>query len=462
MRGNVYRGARRPTMKEVARVAGVSLATVSRVVNGTGDVRAGSGRARPTTPCSMLGYRRDLTASTLRRADRQSASIGLIIEDVSNPFFSAVHRGVEDVARPHGVLTFVGSSDEQPERERELAEAFGARGVDGLVIVPCAPDQSYLMRDHQRRHRAGVRRPPAALHARRRRGRRDNVGGARARRRAPARRRPPPDRVPRRPAGRLHRAASARPATARRSAAGSPDPDSSAPSCSTASSPYAADARAAAGRRPADGALHRPEPDHDRRDPRAARARPASARSRWSASTTSRSATSSIRASPSSPRTRTRSAATPASCCSRREADAAPRGRPDAADRARLGRNSSPSLSRGGRHGPVRSCPVTAKRPTMKDVAAVAGVSLSTVSRVVNGSPPVAPELAEKVEPRGRDARLPAQPRRRHAAPRERALALARADLRRRRQPVLRRHPPRRRGGRAHARRGHVRGQLGQ
>ena len=135
-------------MKEVARVADVSLATVSRVINGTGEVRPDLAE-RVHDAVKLLGYRRDLTASTLRRADRQSASIGLIIEDVSNPFFSAVHRGVEDVARPHGVLTFVGSSDEKPARERELAEAFGARGVDGLVIVPCASDQSYLMRDHQ-------------------------------------------------------------------------------------------------------------------------------------------------------------------------------------------------------------------------------------------------------------------------------------------------------------------------
>ena len=119
---------------------------MSRVVNGTGEVRADLAE-RVHEAVKLLGYRRDLTASTLRRADRQSASIGLIIEDVSNPFFSAVHRGVEDVARPRGVLTFVGSSDEQPERERELAETFGARGVDGLVIVPCAADQSYLMRD---------------------------------------------------------------------------------------------------------------------------------------------------------------------------------------------------------------------------------------------------------------------------------------------------------------------------
>ena len=164
-------------MKEVARVAGVSLATVSRVVNGTGEVREDLA-VRVNEAVRMLGYRRDLTASTLRRADRQSASIGLIIEDVSNPFFSAVHRGVEDVARPRGVLTFVGSSDEQPERERELAETFGARGVDGLVIVPCAPDQSYLMRDRD----AGtalvfVDRPPRFIpgHA----VVSDNLGGAR-------------------------------------------------------------------------------------------------------------------------------------------------------------------------------------------------------------------------------------------------------------------------------------------
>src|SRR5215216_742402 len=70
---------RRPTMKEVARTAGVSLATVSRVVNGTGDVRPDL-VDRVNDAVRMLGYRRDLTASTLRRADRQSASIGLIIE----------------------------------------------------------------------------------------------------------------------------------------------------------------------------------------------------------------------------------------------------------------------------------------------------------------------------------------------------------------------------------------------
>src|SRR3954466_1245133 len=165
-------------MKEVARVAGVSLATVSRVLSGTGEVRADLAE-RVQEAVRMLGYRRDLTASTLRRADRSSASIGLIIEDVSNPFFSSVHRGVEDVARPRGVLTFVGSSDEIPERERELAETFGARGVDGLVIVPCTRDQSYLARERETgTAMVFIDRPPRFIDADAVVS--DNAGGARA------------------------------------------------------------------------------------------------------------------------------------------------------------------------------------------------------------------------------------------------------------------------------------------
>jgi LacI family transcriptional regulator len=140
------RRTKRPTMKDVAALAGVSLATVSRVVNGNAAVDAQlAGRVEHAV--KLLGYRRDALASTLRRSDRVSASVGLIFEDVANPFFSAVHRGVEDVARARGVLTFAGSSDDDPARERHLAEEFSARGVDGLLVVPASEDQSYLLRD---------------------------------------------------------------------------------------------------------------------------------------------------------------------------------------------------------------------------------------------------------------------------------------------------------------------------
>jgi len=116
------------------------------VVNGGPTVRADLAE-RVQRAVDLLGYRHNLTASALRRADGLSASIGLIFEDVANPFFSAVHRGIEEVARERGVLTLAGSSDDEPGRERQLAEAFGARGVDGLVIVPTASDHGYLRRD---------------------------------------------------------------------------------------------------------------------------------------------------------------------------------------------------------------------------------------------------------------------------------------------------------------------------
>ena len=110
-------------MKEVAALAGVSLSTVSRVVNDDPAVRADLAE-RVRRAVGSLGYRHNATASALRRNDGLSASIGLIVEDVGNPFFSAVHRGIEEVARERGVLTFAGSSDELDD-----ARAAARRGV---------------------------------------------------------------------------------------------------------------------------------------------------------------------------------------------------------------------------------------------------------------------------------------------------------------------------------------------
>jgi LacI family transcriptional regulator len=152
-------------MKEVATLAGVSLATVSRVVNDDGKVRPDLAE-KVREAVALLGYRRDLTATNLRRADRHSASLGLVFDDVANPFHAALLRGVETVARTRGVLPLVGSSDEDPARERELAEAFLARRVDGLIVVPAGPDHSYLRAERD----AGVAlvfvdRPPAFIDA---------------------------------------------------------------------------------------------------------------------------------------------------------------------------------------------------------------------------------------------------------------------------------------------------------
>jgi LacI family transcriptional regulator len=164
-------------MKDVASLAGVSIATVSRALNGDPTVRDDR-LQRVLEAVRLLGYERDDVASALRRTDRASRSIGLILEDIGNPFFSAVHRGVEDVARARQVVTLAGSSDEDAERERRLVATFSARRVDALIVVPAGPDHGYL------RERAGgvplvfLDRPPRFLDADAVLS--DNVGGAHA------------------------------------------------------------------------------------------------------------------------------------------------------------------------------------------------------------------------------------------------------------------------------------------
>jgi LacI family transcriptional regulator len=90
-----------------------------------------------------LGFRRNDGARLLRKG--HTASIGLVLEDIGDPFYSALSRAVEDVAHRHGSLLFTGSSDEDPARERELTLAFCARRVDGLIIVPASEDHTYLL-----------------------------------------------------------------------------------------------------------------------------------------------------------------------------------------------------------------------------------------------------------------------------------------------------------------------------
>jgi LacI family transcriptional regulator len=155
----------RPTMRDVAALAGVSLKTVSRVINAEPAVSADL-LARVERAIERLDYRPNLTASSLRRSDGKTATVGLVLEDLANPYSAAVTRAVEDAARPRRVTVVAGSVDEDPERERALVREFVARRVDGLIVAPTALDQSYLIADR----RAGmalvfVDRPPNHLDA---------------------------------------------------------------------------------------------------------------------------------------------------------------------------------------------------------------------------------------------------------------------------------------------------------
>ncbi|GAA2796147.1 LacI family DNA-binding transcriptional regulator [Kitasatospora paracochleata] len=126
----------------MAALAGVALKTVSRVVNGESGVREETA-AKVRVAIEELRFRRNDGARLLRQGSR-TGSVGLILEDLADPFYAQLSRAVEEVARSHGSLLLTGSSDEDPVRERELALDFCARRVDGLIIVPTLGDHDYL------------------------------------------------------------------------------------------------------------------------------------------------------------------------------------------------------------------------------------------------------------------------------------------------------------------------------
>jgi LacI family transcriptional regulator len=129
-------------MQDVANAAGVSLKTVSRVVNDEPRVDEKT-RERVHQAIAQLGFRRNDIARSLRRG-QTSSTIGLVIEDIANPFYSSMARGLEKVAQEYHHMLIVSNSEENPLRERELVNALLRRRVEGLCIVPAGYDHSYL------------------------------------------------------------------------------------------------------------------------------------------------------------------------------------------------------------------------------------------------------------------------------------------------------------------------------
>jgi LacI family transcriptional regulator len=135
----------RATMKDVAALSGVSLKTVSRVVNGESGVSEDLIR-RVQSAVAQLDYRHNLAASNLRRGHRTS-SIGVLLHDLRNPFSATLLRAIEDRARPAGVAVLSSSLDDLQDREALMAHAMVSRRVDGLVLMPTGDDQGYLFSD---------------------------------------------------------------------------------------------------------------------------------------------------------------------------------------------------------------------------------------------------------------------------------------------------------------------------
>lgn len=142
---NARRPHPRPTMVDVAKIAGVSFKTVSRVVNGVSTVDPVLAE-RVQDAAAELGYRPNQMAAALKSGS-STAMIGLVIKDVSNEFYAAITQGTAEIAAERGVQLITACSDEEEVSEDlELATIFELcrRRADGLIIVPHSPDQSSL------------------------------------------------------------------------------------------------------------------------------------------------------------------------------------------------------------------------------------------------------------------------------------------------------------------------------
>lgn len=136
---------KRPTLLDVAHEAGVSKKTVSRVINGELHVRAEK-VARVKEAAARLGYRPNELARSL--AKKRSRTIGLMIADISNPFYAVCAKAVEQVARENGYAVILCASDENIEIERTYVRLLTQRRIDGLLIFPTSDGHDYL-RDEQ-------------------------------------------------------------------------------------------------------------------------------------------------------------------------------------------------------------------------------------------------------------------------------------------------------------------------
>jgi LacI family transcriptional regulator len=121
----------RITIADVAREAGVSAQTVSRVVNDKGEISPAT-RQIVTDVIERLGYRPSAIARSL--ATNRTWTLGLVVPDIANPFFPEIVRGAEDAARQRGYTIFVCNTDENPEQEAAVLRLLEERRTDGVVV----------------------------------------------------------------------------------------------------------------------------------------------------------------------------------------------------------------------------------------------------------------------------------------------------------------------------------------
>ena len=135
------------SIREVAKRAGVSLGTVSNVLNRP-EIVAEETRERVKSAIEEIGFVRNGSARQLRAG--RSQHIGLVVLDVANPFFTEVARGVEDLANQAGYVVILCNSDDSVEKENHYLHVLEEQRAQGVLITPVQSDAGYLQRFRQR------------------------------------------------------------------------------------------------------------------------------------------------------------------------------------------------------------------------------------------------------------------------------------------------------------------------
>ncbi len=133
--------SKKVTIRDIADKAGVSVATVSFVMNNQASSGSERYRVSPKTTerilqiAAEMNYRPNSAAKSLRSG--RTNTIGVVVSDISNKFFADIARCIEDVAYQSNYTVFFGSTDESPEKLQHVIDGFIDRGIDGLIVVPC-------------------------------------------------------------------------------------------------------------------------------------------------------------------------------------------------------------------------------------------------------------------------------------------------------------------------------------
>ncbi len=134
--------ARRPTIRDVAKAAGVSLATASRAFNRTGRVSAAA-VAAVEQAAQRLGYEPDAIAQSMRT--RSTGVIGLLVSDFANPLYARIITAVEARLQQGGYALLLANTHNDGQRERAMVELFRRRRVDGLIMGPCEAERPEML-----------------------------------------------------------------------------------------------------------------------------------------------------------------------------------------------------------------------------------------------------------------------------------------------------------------------------